>query len=88
MLRDRIWSEYSSEGKLKAQGIFDALQKIYAGLTTEDVADYVKTVHGFEGEDIETVSHLLFSFRLVRSNSRLITILTISTPRKETMALL
>lgn len=55
LLRDRIWSEFSSEGKITAQGIFDAVQKIYSGLTTDDVADYLKKVHNFEGEDISTV---------------------------------
>lgn len=70
VLRDRIWNEYNSEGKLKAQGIFDAVQKIYAGLATEDVADYLKKVHNFEGEDIDTVSHFLFSFQSVRCSSR------------------
>ena len=61
LLRDRIWSEYSSEGRLTAQGIFDAVQRIYAGLTTDNVADYLKKVHSFQGEDIDTVQSILFS---------------------------
>ena len=70
LLRDRIWSEYSSEGKITAQGIFDAVQKIYAGLTTDDVVDYLRKVHNFEGEDIETVLYVLFSLLSVRCSLR------------------
>lgn len=70
LLRDRIWSEYSSEGKITAQGIFDAVQKIYAGLTTDDVVDYLRKVHNFEGEDIQTVLYVLFSLLSVRCSLR------------------
>lgn len=70
LLRDRIWSEHSSEGKITAQGIFDAVQRIYTGLSTDDVADYLKKVHNFEGEDIETVLLVLFSSLSVRCNLR------------------
>lgn len=70
LLRDRIWSEYNSEGKITAQGIFDAVQKIYAGLTTDDVVDYLRKVHNFEGEDIQTVLYVLFSLLSVRCSLR------------------
>lgn len=70
LLRDRIWNEYNSEGKITAQGIFDAVQKIYTGLTTDDVVDYLRKVHNFEGEDIETVLNILFSLLSVRCSLR------------------
>lgn len=47
VLRDTIWRDYSKDGKLTAQGIFDAIYKIYSGVTTEDIADYLRLIHGF-----------------------------------------
>jgi hypothetical protein len=48
-LRDHIWQQYSSNGKLTAQGLFNAIQKIYPGLTTDDLAHYLRTIHSFDG---------------------------------------
>lgn len=52
LLRDSIWRDYSKDGKLKAQDLFDAVYKIYAGLTTDDIANYLKNIHNFNGSDI------------------------------------
>jgi hypothetical protein len=49
MLRDRIWKDFSVGGKMTAQALFNAVQKIYAGLTTKDVSSYLKSIHNFNG---------------------------------------
>jgi hypothetical protein len=55
LLRDSIWRDYSKEGKMTAQGIFDAIYRLYSGVTTENIANYLRLIHGFEGEDLEQV---------------------------------
>ena len=70
LLRDAIWRDYSKDGKLKAQDLFDAIHKIYAGLITEDIANYLKNIHNFTGADIHEVFLQLFSSKSMKSPSK------------------
>lgn len=49
LLRDSIWKDFSKDGKINAQGLFDAVYRSYAGVTTDDIANYLKTVHSYDG---------------------------------------
>jgi hypothetical protein len=70
VLRDKIWREFSKDGKLTAQGLFDAVYRTYAGVTTDDIGSYLKNIHSFEGSDIHEVFGRPLSSKSTKSASR------------------
>lgn len=48
-LRDRLWKTQNQEGWLTYEGLLQGLQKIYAGVSEEQVEQYLKTIHNYQG---------------------------------------
>lgn len=60
LLRNSIWKDYNKEGKINAQDLFDAIYRVYPGVTTDDIASYLKTIHHYNG-DLQEVQRRIFS---------------------------
>ena len=49
-MRDQFWAANQINHKLNAQNFFDGLRKLYQGITEQNLVEYLRNIHHFNGD--------------------------------------